>query len=265
MTNHSFAVVAYGDSPYLSECLDSLKNQTIKSEIFISTSTPSPYLSDIANKFGVELFVTNPKHGIAHDWNFALQKAKSKYVTLAHQDDIYLPGYAEKCLQQTEKKPDTLICFTGYAEIVNGKERKSTSLLNVKKMLLGFFMPFKKNLRSKFFKRSLLSLGNPISAPGVMYNLELLKGFEFSGQFSINLDWYAWLEMSKIKGRFIYIPTILFKHRIHAGSETTAGLKTNNRQSEDLRMLKMFWPSWFANWLVKFYARSYKSNEIKQP
>jgi len=41
MTKHSFAVMAYKDSPYLSDCLDSLKDQTVKSEIYITTSTPS--------------------------------------------------------------------------------------------------------------------------------------------------------------------------------------------------------------------------------
>jgi glycosyltransferase involved in cell wall biosynthesis len=264
MTNHSFAVLAYGDSPFLAECLYSLKNQTIQSDIFIATSTPSQQLQEIANKFSVPIYITESNKGIAHDWNFALRKAKTKYVTLAHQDDIYLPGYAVQCLSKAEKNDDMMICFMDYTEIIDGEERRGTSLLNVKKLLLWFFMPVKKSLLSKFFKRSLLSFGNPISAPGVMYNLELLNGFEFSGQFSINLDWYAWLQMSKIKGRFVYIPTILFKHRIHADSETTAGLKANTRQSEDLKMFEMFWPSWFAKWLVKFYARSYKSNEIKQ-
>ena len=265
MINHSFAVMAYGDSPYLSACLNSLKHQTVKSEIYISTSTPSSYLSEIASQFSVPLYASDYGTGIAQDWNFALGKAKTKYITLAHQDDIYLAGYTENCLQQSEKNKDTLICFTGYSEIVKGEERRNTSLLNAKKFILSLFMPFQKTLSSKYFKKRLLSFGNPISAPGVMYNLELLKGFEFSKQFSINLDWYAWLQISKIDGRFVYIPDVLFHHRIHADSETTAGLKANSRQKEDLELFKMFWPSWFANWLVKIYSRSYKSNELTEP
>ena len=36
---HTFAICAYGDSPYLTECLDSLLRQTVKSTILLATST----------------------------------------------------------------------------------------------------------------------------------------------------------------------------------------------------------------------------------
>ena len=40
MSKHSFAVMAYKNSPYLADCLDSLKSQTVRREIYITTSTP---------------------------------------------------------------------------------------------------------------------------------------------------------------------------------------------------------------------------------
>ena len=261
MINHSFAIMVYGDSPYLTECLDSLKNQTVKSYIYISTSTPSLYISEIAKKYGVELFITEGGKGIGHDWNHSLLQAKTKYVTLAHQDDVYLPHYAERCYNASEKFSDSLICFTKYAELFGNKDRKGTLLLNTKRLILQVFMPFKKNLKHRFFKRFLLSFGNPISAPGVTYNLERLKDFNFSTDYSINLDWEAWLRMAKMKGRFVYVPEPLFKHRIHAQSATTTGIKANARQREDLIMFKHFWPPFLAKVLAKLYARSYKSNE----
>src|SRR6187431_3208020 len=135
MINHSFVVMAYKDSPYLSECLNSLKGQTIESNIYISTSTPSTYINDIANQFGVEVFITETGQGIAHDWNFSLQLGKTKYITLAHQDDIYLSDYTDTCLRSAERYNDTLICFTDYAEIVDGHDRSGTLLLNVKNVI----------------------------------------------------------------------------------------------------------------------------------
>src|SRR5215831_6892856 len=136
MSSHSFAVLAYGDSPYLVECLLALKNQTVPSEIYISTSTPSGYLDEISRRFSIPIIVTEKNRGIAHDWNFALHSAKTKYVTLAHQDDVYSSQYTEQCLKLAGKYHDMLICFTGYSEIVNGTERKNTFLLNAKKLLL---------------------------------------------------------------------------------------------------------------------------------
>ena len=39
---HTFVVCAYGESPYLEKCIDSLEKQTVKSRILIATSTPNP-------------------------------------------------------------------------------------------------------------------------------------------------------------------------------------------------------------------------------
>ena len=42
---HVFAVCAYKDSPYLEQCIRSLKAQTVPSHIIICTSTPAPTLT----------------------------------------------------------------------------------------------------------------------------------------------------------------------------------------------------------------------------
>ena len=49
MNDHTFAICAYKESPYLEECIKSLKNQTIKSNILIATSTPNDYIKGIAD------------------------------------------------------------------------------------------------------------------------------------------------------------------------------------------------------------------------
>ena len=179
MSNHSFAVMAYRDSPYLSDCLDSLQNQTVKSEIYITTSTPSPSIIQTAKKYGVEIFITEPGLGIAHDWNFSFDQAKTKYVTLAHQDDLYMPAYTEHCVNSSEKFNDTLICFTGYSEIFNSRERKNTLLLTTKRILQFIFMPFKKNIRSRFWKKISQSFGSIIPCPSLMFNKEMIRYFKF--------------------------------------------------------------------------------------
>lgn len=263
MINHSFAVMAYKDSPFLSECLESLKTQTFQSEVYISTSTPSIFIIEIAKKYDCKVFVSEPGKGIAHDWNFSLAQSKTKYVTLAHQDDLYLPDYAEKCFNAAEKFNDTLICFTKYKETLEENDRADTFMLRIKNLMLRFFMPLKKNLKIVFWKKLLLSTGCPISCPTVMYNRELLHGFKFSNEFAIDLDWDAWYRMTNIKGRFVFVSKVLVKHRIHAGSETSAGLNNNLRQNEDLKMFKRIWPSFIAIIFAKLYAGSYKSNAVK--
>lgn len=260
MINHSFAVMAYNDSPYLPACLDSIKAQTLDSTIYITTSTPSEYIENISKKYGVDLYITEKGLGIAHDWNFSLHLAKTKYVTLAHQDDLYMKAYTEECLKASEKYKDTLICFTGYHEVIDETKRTRTLLLDVKRFMLWSSMPFTNHLKNILRKNLLVCMGCPIAAPSVMYNLDNLKGFQFSSEFSINMDWDAWCRMAGMKGRFVYVKKELLTHRIHPDSATTAGLKNNIRQGEDLKIFKRFWPDFFANQLAKMYARSYKSN-----
>ncbi|MBK9982493.1 MAG: glycosyltransferase [Saprospiraceae bacterium] len=260
MINHSFAVMAYNDSPFLPACLDSIKAQTLNSIIYITTSTPSEYIENISKKYGVDLYITEKGLGIAHDWNFSLHQAKTKYVTLAHQDDLYHREYSTSCIKASEKFKDTLICFTGYNEVVDDTKRTRTLLLTVKKFMLRSSMPIHNHIQSEIRKNLLLFAGCPIAAPSVMYNLENLKGFQFSTEFSINMDWDAWCRMARMEGRFVYVKKELLTHRIHPDSATTAGLKENIRQREDLKIFKRFWPGLLANQLVKLYARSYKSN-----
>jgi len=262
MTNHSFAVMAYKDSPYLADCLDSLKAQTVKSEIYITTSTPSSFINETAKKYGIEVYETTPGLGIAHDWNFSLLVAKTKYVTLAHQDDLYDTRFTELCVNTSEKFTDTLICFTGYSELLNdNKERENTLMLFSKKVLHFIFMPFKKNIRSNYWKRASQAFGTPIPCPSVTFNKETLSDFKFSEKYKVSLDWDAWLRMSSMNGRFVYVPKPLLKHRIHPGSATTEGIRGNVRQQEDFEIYCRIWPKFMARFLSKLYAGSYKSNE----
>ena len=255
---HSFGVLAYKDSPFLVDCLESLKKQTVKSEIFISTSTPSPYIEKLAETYGVKLFVGESGKGMANDWNFCLRKARTKYITLAHQDDVYLPEYAEKCIDRSEMFSDSLICFTDYAEIYNENIRKSTLLLIVKKFIISTFFLFRPTLSAKLLKKGFLSFGNPIAAPSVMFNLEILRSFNFSSDYKINLDWDAWYRLSIMNGKFVFVNEILMLHRIHEESETTIGINSNQRKNEDMAMFKRLWPRPIANALAFFYKKSYR-------
>ena len=48
-TDHTFAVCAYKESPYLDECVRSLVEQTVKTNIAVYTSTPNDYIRGVAD------------------------------------------------------------------------------------------------------------------------------------------------------------------------------------------------------------------------
>ena len=51
---HTFVICAYKESPYLEECVESLKNQEQQSNILMVTSTPNEYIEKISRKYGIE-------------------------------------------------------------------------------------------------------------------------------------------------------------------------------------------------------------------
>lgn len=255
MNNHIFTIPAYKESPHLQDCIDSLKKQTIASEIIICSSTPSIFLEGIARKNNLQLFINPKARGIASDWNFALEKSSAKYITLAHQDDIYFPNYAEEILKAAEIHKDALIIFSDYNEILHNGNK-----ICIRKKSLNFFI---KNILLELFYKSkkwLLALGNPIGCPTVTFNKKNIGDFKFDNNFSINMDWKAWIDLAQKTGSFIWIKKTLVSHRIYCESETSRGIAENRRQKEDLKIFKLIWPNRFAYLLSKIYSLSYRNN-----
>ncbi|MBQ3461132.1 MAG: glycosyltransferase [Solobacterium sp.] len=258
---HSFVICAYKESPYLEDCIRSLKGQIVPSEILMVTSTPNDHISSLAEKYHIPLYVNEGESGITQDWNFGYSKTTTKYVTIAHQDDVYAAAYTQNVLKELKKKSEALIAFTDYGELRSEQEVRSNTNLKIKRILLA---PLRLKALQKVnaVKRSVLSLGNPICCPAVTFHKELLPEQVFANHFRSNEDWEAWEKLAGREGAFVYIPTILMYHRIHEGSETSAIIGDNSRSAEDYEMFAKFWPEPVARFLTKAYSASEKSNKL---
>lgn len=258
-TDHTFVVCAYRESPYLEECILSLRQQTIKSRICVATATPNRYISELADKYHLPLFVNTGEKGIAGDWNFGCSCADTPLVTLAHQDDVYCPTYAESVLDALNCCGRPLIAFTDYSEIRNGMTVNRSRLLFVKRLLL---TPLKvrRLWKSRWVRRRILSLGSAICCPSVTMVKENLDAPIFKNNMKSNIDWQAWEEISRKPGEFAYVAHPVMKHRIHEESTTSELLEVNGRKQEDLYMFRKFWPGWIARGIDWFYRVNEKSN-----
>lgn len=257
---HTFVICAYKESDYLEECILSLKNQVVTSTIIMETSTPNAYIEGLANKYNIPLFV-NPHGGITQDWNFGLSKVETKYATIAHQDDIYEPEYAKKILEAFESSKKSLIAFSDYGEVRAGVKVTDTQMLNIKRLMLSP-LKIKAFKGSKFVRRRILSLGDPISCPAVSFNLERLERPIFRDGFRSCEDWEAWEKISRMDGDFLYVSEPLMYHRIHEESATTAIIQDNARVEENYIMYCKFWPRPIAKLINKFYTKSEDSNTL---
>lgn len=257
--NHTFIICAYKESQYLEECIKSVMNQNVKSNVIISTSTPNDYIYGLAKKYELPVVVNTGEKGIGQDWNYGISQTKTDYVTVAHQDDIYCSNYLEEIVKNINKGKDFVIAFTDYREIKNGKIIDLTTNLKIKKILL---FPLRIFRKSKFIRRRTLSLGSSICCPSVTVNTKIAGKTPYKTELKCDLDWDTWYEMTKYDEGFLYIPKDLMQHRIHEESETSNLIQNNIRLEEDLLMFNKFWPKPIAKFIMRYYKNAIKTNEI---
>ena len=257
--SHAFVVPAYGESLHLQACLHSLKTQTRLDRIILVTSTPSAWLDEVAASHGLPLVVHGPNRGIAHDWNTALAQAGTTWATIAHQDDIYHPRFAEATLQALAMHQDALLAFTDYEEATMAGLRRGTSLLRIKRVLLEAGFLGRDAIRSRRARGMTLRFGCPIPCPSVTLRVD--ANVRFDESLGVGLDWAAWLELCDRPGAFVWVREVLMAHRIHGDSETTAAIGGGRRAMEDENLLRRLWPDWIARMIVRSYRLAYASNK----
>ncbi len=259
---HTFVVLGYKESKELENCIQSVLNQSLKTNVVIATSTPNSYIKRMAKKYNLEIIVNKEQKGIGYDFDFASNCVDSTLVTIAHQDDIYDYDYAKKVIEAYQKNKNALIIFTDYYEIKEDKKIKTNRNLRIKRILL-FPLRFRFLSKLKFFKRFILRFGNAISCPAVTFVRENVPKQKFQCHLKCDVDWFAWEKLSHLKGSFIYIKDKLMGHRIHDESTTTEIIKENIRTKEDFEIFQKFWPKWIAKKLNNIYKNSEKNNEEK--
>lgn len=260
--NHTFAVCAYKENPYLEECVRSVTSQTVKSNVIIVTGTPNEYISGIAEKYGIPVIVNTTEDAQTGPGNlsFGYRAADTDYVTIVHQDDYYCPEFAETVLKRAEgRKP--IILFTDYFELRNDQRVYKNKMMKVKALMNTGFRMFPS---SRFVRKRVLSLGDPICCPSVTFYKPTCGDFSFCGEFINNVDWDAWIRLADKKGQFISIHKQLMGHRIHEESDTSKYIANGMRHDETLLMFKRFWPDWIARRILKLYESSDKSNILQE-
>ena len=261
--NHTFVVPAFGRSPHLSACLDSIQRQSRNdSAIVISTSTPSDFLDKVAKEYRVPL-VVNPLHeGIGSDWNFALSSSDAQFVTIAHQDDCYHPEYIARMFEAIGRHPTTVMAFSNSTEHTPAGPRNININLRIKRALITFAFGPREAISRPEDKQRLLTLGNPVCCPSVMINRSLAPDFRFNNSMKSNLDWEAWSRLGLIPGEFLYLKTPLVSKGVHAESETSALIASQLREEEDRQMFERFWPQPVAAAIAMVYKLGYRANRI---
>ncbi len=260
---HTFAIPVYLAAPSLAALIDSLRAQSnAGSEILLATSAPSAELHAFAKHHGIPLHVNPQRIDIAADWNFALAVANTELVTIAHQDDCFAPFYVTRLISALQRHPDALMAFCDHSEHTTSGLRPVNVNLRIKRALRRRAFGTRECIFETSDKVRLLSLGNPICCPSVMFDRSMLPDFRFPEGFQTNLDWMAWLELARRPGGFVYVREKLVSKGVHAASETTAAIANRARQREDRALFDALWPRPIAATLAALYRLGYRANRL---
>ncbi len=272
--SHVFVICAYKNSPYLEQCIRSLKRQTVPSEIYITTSTPSFFIDSIAAKYGIPVYVRHGESSLKDDWRFAVEIGSKEHdlVTIAHQDDVYRRDYTEELEKACRKYPDMSVFASDYV-VLKTREDESpdgeiypadTKLVTgdpvrlVKKVLR---LPLRIKSLSGLtgIKRSSLMFGNSICCPSCTYNVDMTSRFMFGSDYEFALDWDNLLWLCARTGKFVVFEKPLLAYRIHDAASTKRSIDNDRRREEELEVYKKLWPAPVASLLMRLYKLAWKN------
>ena len=250
---HTFTICAYKESEYLEKCIQTILNQSIKSNVIMCSSTKNKHIEELGKKYKIKTYFRKGKSDIQDDWNFAVKNTKTELVTVVHQDDVYDEHYLENILNNYTGK-ELMITTDNYYYINNkSADNKNLKLKRILKFPLR--IPFIGNIR--FIRKMTLSLGNTIQCPSATYNKKLIGEPIFSSDLKFGLDWDTFLKIYKMKGKIRYIPLKLMSFRISNASTTKSCMENDLRIKEDNIMFRKFWPNVIVKLIMKFYVKCY--------
>lgn len=254
-------VVSYNHASYITECLNSIKNQTYKNIQLIVGDDASPDNSAeifknwlINNKYTAETNFHSQNTGLAEMLNECIKLVKGKYIKLIAADDYLHSEFLEKCVKILESKDDQFAVVFSSAYIV--EEDKN---------LIEYYGNF------DFYKdehqfRKLEKTRNFIPALSALIKTKALLETGSYNKDILLEDYDKWLQINE-KYFFAFIPEHLAYYRKH--EENISTLKARVVFVEEI-LLRLQYDteldnkSELNNSIKKIYITSTNKEELKE-
>ena len=231
----SVIVPVYNTEPYLRECLDSIKNQTLKEIEIICVDDGSPdncgkILDEYASNDSRFIVVHQVNKGVQEARNAGLDIASGEYITFLDSDD-YLQLDAYEVAYNSAKTDDVDIIQFDCRRFQNGKDEHiienndySEGLVMGRNTYI-YFGPgpwvWNKLYKSEVIKKD---------------NVKFIKSITPADDTC-----FAWMVLGRVK-RVKVIPTKLYNYRFRKGSLSSGSIETAFINS--YKMFKLICDDW---------------------
>lgn len=237
MIKVSIIIPVYNVEGYLSECLDSLKNQTLKDIEIIcindgSTDNSLEILNDYAQKDNRIKVIDKENEGQGIARNLGIELAQGEFIGFVDPDDWVEPEMYEQMYNQA-KKLSSQIVICDYKKYLEDDDkfidvnifRKAVSLTKSKAVKI----PTGENLDKKLLDSSILV--SPSYTINAIYDINLLKNNDIKySNLRCYEDVIFNLKTRVLAQRISYINSAFYCYRIRK----TSTLRSNDKRYIDL-------------------------------
>lgn len=230
----SAVIPTHNGSLFLEETLNGLLLQTSPvHEVIIvddgSTDNTSQIIEHFTTKLPIKAFHRTHCGNWVSNTNFGLAQAVGDYVSILHQDDVWLPDRIKILTDILHAHPATnMILHPSMFIDMNGKR-------------LGIWRcPFGRKQRAIESAEILdkLIVQNFISMPAPLISRKALeKNGGLDEELWFTADWKLWLGLARL-GKWIYHPVPLTCFRVHQNSQTIQGGQSIECYAEQIRRVQ---------------------------
>jgi hypothetical protein len=241
----SIVIPVYKGYPYLKESIDSALNQTYPNIEVIVVNDGSPdngTTEKIALDYGERIrYFYKPNGGVSTALNYGIQHMRGEWFSWLSHDDLYAPDKIEKQIQAVSDMEDKVCvvrCTTASMDAegksINRPQRRVSGVFTATEMMK---------------MHSLKEVG--LYGCALLIHRDILT---YCGEFNQELktvqDEDYWTRIMFSGFRFVSIPDVLVKIRVHKGQTTNllADLFEPERQI-------------FANKVMEYYQKAPEINE----
>lgn len=217
----------YNGARHLREAIASLQ----PARVIVVDDASADDSAAIARDAGAEV-VRNDRHlGLAANWNRCVELVATPFFVLAHQDDVYEPGFAATMLALIEAHPRAFIAHCKTTSIDDDGRAADTPAARYKESLWPSRDPYEEGGDAALRR---LARGNFIVAPSVVFRTEAVRAIGAFSALDFVLDWEYWLRGVLAGWTIAGTHRRLVRFRRHAATATRALERTLDRYREEI-------------------------------
>lgn len=215
----SVIMPVYNGAPFVEKAIDSIIQQTYeKLELLIVDNGSSDRTRTIIHDYKkqypkrIKLYTYTQNQGAFFATNYALSKAKGRYIAMMDADDVSHKTRIAKQVAYLEAHPRVIVLGT-QATIID----TSGHIIGQKTMPLN---------QESIYKQ--FAVVHPMIHPSVMINRNLLPNPHvlYSCKYGVNDDYYTFFKLMPY-GEFANLSGSLLKYRVHGKNSSLSNMKSH--------------------------------------